>query len=110
VSFVAGLGESDSVIAPDIAPIRTQHGEAAGRSYYARRLRFISEGAPMRAERHTFDQSRSLQPAPAWAEAWHIWTVIIPRRSIAGKLVYGKVWRRREAGHWLYKKFTEYDE
>ena len=64
----------------------------------------------MRAERHTFDQSRSLQPAPAWAEAWHIWTVIIPRRSIAGKLVYGKVWRRREGGHWTYKKFTEYDE
>ena len=43
----------------------------------------------MIADRHAFDQSRNLQPAPAWAEVWHLWTVIIPRRSITGKLVYG---------------------
>jgi hypothetical protein len=70
----------------------------------------LFQKARMRAEHHTFAQSRSLQPAPAWAEAWHIWTVIIPRRSIAGKFVHGKVWRRREGGHWIYKEFTEYDE
>jgi hypothetical protein len=64
----------------------------------------------MRAERHIFDPSHSLQRAPAWAEAWHIWTVIIPRRSITGRLVYGKVWRRSDGRHWIYKKFTEYDE
>jgi hypothetical protein len=28
---------------------------------------------------------------PAWPEAWHLWTVIFPRRSITGRLVYGKV-------------------
>jgi hypothetical protein len=54
--------------------------------------------------------SNNLQPAPAWAETWHLWTVIIPRRSITGRLVYGKVWRRFDARHWIYKKFVEYDE
>jgi hypothetical protein len=109
-SFVAGLSKSDSVVAPDISPIRTQHGKAPGRTHYARRLCLISKGASMRAERHAFDQSRGLQPAPAWAGAWHIWTVIIPRRSITGKLVHGKVWRRHDGRHWIYKKFAEYDE
>jgi hypothetical protein len=33
-------------------------------------------------------------PQPAWAEAWHLWTVILPRRSITGRIIYGKVWRR----------------
>jgi hypothetical protein len=47
---------------------------------------------------------------PVWAEAWHIWKVIIPRRSITGRLVYGKVWRRCDRRHWIYKKFVEYDE
>jgi hypothetical protein len=28
---------------------------------------------------------------PASAEAWHVWTVIIPRRSITGRLVFGQV-------------------
>ena len=27
---------------------------------------------------------------PTWAEAWQLWTVIIPRRSITGRLVFGK--------------------
>ena len=39
---------------------------------------------------------------------WHLWTVIIPRRSISGKLVYGQVWRRRQGRKWAYKKFVEY--
>ena len=49
-----------------------------------------------------------LNPPPAWAEAWHLWTVIIPRRSITGRLVFGKVWRRHEGRRWIYKKFVEY--
>jgi hypothetical protein len=49
-----------------------------------------------------------LSPRPAWAEAWHLWTVLIPRRSITGRLVYGQVWRRRDGRHWIYKKFTEF--
>jgi hypothetical protein len=24
---------------------------------------------------------------PVWAQVWHLWTVIIPRRSITGRLV-----------------------
>ena len=39
---------------------------------------------------------------------WHLWTVIIPRRSISGKLVSGQVWRRRQGTKWAYKKFVEY--
>jgi hypothetical protein len=34
----------------------------------------------------------------------------VPRRSINGQLVYGKVWRRHDGRHWVYRKFTEYDE
>jgi hypothetical protein len=49
-------------------------------------------------------------PPPAWAEVWHLWRVMIPRRSIAGRLVFGQVWRRREGRHWIYKKFTEYEQ
>ena len=45
-----------------------------------------------------------------WAEIWHLWTVIVPRRSINGHLVYGKVWRRHDGRHWIYRKFTEYSE
>jgi hypothetical protein len=71
---------------------------------------FAPRPASMMANSHDIDQSHSLQPAPAWAEVWHIRTVIIPRRSITGRLVSGKVWRRREGRHWIYKKFVEYDE
>ena len=39
---------------------------------------------------------------------WHLWTVIIPRRSISGKLVSGQVWRRRHGAKWAYKKLVEY--
>jgi hypothetical protein len=39
---------------------------------------------------------------------WHLWTVIIPRRSISGKLVFGQVWRRRHGTKWAYKRFVEY--
>ena len=44
----------------------------------------------------------------AWSDAWHLWQVIIPRRSIAGRLVWGTVWRRNRGGRWMYKKFVEY--
>jgi hypothetical protein len=49
-----------------------------------------------------------LSPPPAWAEEWHLWTVIVPRRSITGRLVFGKVWRRYDGRRWIYKKFVEY--
>lgn len=47
---------------------------------------------------------------PAGAQTWHLWTVIIPRRSITGRLVRGRVWRRRDGRRWQYKQFIEYDE
>jgi hypothetical protein len=50
-----------------------------------------------------------LEPA-AWSDAWHLWQVIIPRRSIAGRLVWGTVWRRNRGGRWVYKKFVEYSD
>ena len=47
---------------------------------------------------------------PAWSDAWHLWQVIIPRRSIAGRLVWGTVWRRSSGRRWAYKKFVEYSD
>jgi len=44
----------------------------------------------------------------AWAEVWHLWKVIIPRRSITGRLVHGQVWRRHDGRRWTYKKFVDY--
>ena len=48
--------------------------------------------------------------APAWADLWHLRFVLMPRRSITGKLVRGMVWRRRDGHRWIYKRFTEFDE
>jgi hypothetical protein len=50
----------------------------------------------------------SLESMPAWANVWHIWTVLIPRRTITGKLVCGRVWRRHNGRHWIYKRFVEF--
>jgi hypothetical protein len=47
-----------------------------------------------------------LSQRPAMAKAWHLRTVIIPRRTITGRLVRGQVWRRHDGRHWLYKKFV----
>jgi hypothetical protein len=48
-----------------------------------------------------------LSPKPTWAEAWHLWRVIFPRRSISGRLLAGQVWRRHDGRRWIYKKFVE---
>jgi hypothetical protein len=55
----------------------------------------------MTAIRLTF----GLSQRPAMTRAWHLWTVIIPRRTITGRLVRGQVWRRHDGRRWLYKKF-----
>ncbi|MCP3389706.1 hypothetical protein NLM27_13075 [Bradyrhizobium sp. CCGB12] len=52
---------------------------------------------------------KTVDPPSSWTEIWHLWTVIVPRRSINGQLVYGKVWRRHDGRDWIYKKFTEFD-
>jgi hypothetical protein len=42
----------------------------------------------------------------AGAECWHLWTIVLPRRSITGRLVWGRVWRRHDRGRWIYKRFV----
>jgi hypothetical protein len=49
--------------------------------------------------------ARALYPKrPSWEALWHPWTVVIPRRSITGRLVWGTVWRRRNGRRWIYKQ------
>jgi hypothetical protein len=62
----------------------------------------------MIADSHAIDPSVSSQPRPAWPDVWHLWTVIIPRRS--SPLVWGTVWRRSDGRHWIYKKVIEYSD
>jgi hypothetical protein len=45
-----------------------------------------------------------LRQRPGTTRAWHLYTVIIPRRTITGRLVRGQVWRRHDGRRWLYKK------
>jgi hypothetical protein len=56
---------------------------------------------------HDFRQILSLNPQPAWADVWHLWRILMPRRSITGRLLWGRVWRRHDGGHWIYKKLVE---
>lgn len=49
-----------------------------------------------------------LKPRADWAAVWHLWTVLVPRRSITGRLVHGQVWRRHDGRRWIYKKFVEH--
>ena len=44
---------------------------------------------------------------PPFEEVWHLWTVIVPRRSITGRILWGTVLRRRDDGRWIYKKYTK---
>jgi hypothetical protein len=39
---------------------------------------------------------------------WHLWTVIIPRRSITGRLVWGTIWRRWDGDQWIYKAHSDW--
>jgi hypothetical protein len=62
----------------------------------------------MIAQDYPIEQSNGRVATNAQTSGWHLWTVIIPRRSISGKLVFGQVWRRRHGAKWVYKKFVEY--
>jgi len=46
-------------------------------------------------------------PLPPYMEAWHLQTVIIPRRSITGRLLWGTVLRRWNKSRWIYKKYAK---
>jgi len=61
---------------------------------------------------HTHNQPpffRMLRPKQRslYSEVWHLWTVLIPRRSITGRLLWGTVLRRRDSGRWIYKKYIK---
>ena len=94
------------VIVSDIALVRGIPADVIRRSYCAWRLYFSK--LYMITDSHDIDQLIPQRSMPAWAEVWHLWTVIIPRRSITGRLLYGKVWRRHDGRHWIYKRFVEY--
>ena len=64
----------------------------------------------MMARNGEIERSVGLRSRQTWADAWHLWTVIVPRRSISGRLVWGTVWRRRNGRRWTYKKFVEYSD
>jgi hypothetical protein len=51
-----------------------------------------------------------IDPRPSWASLWHIWTLIIPRRSIDGSRIWGRVWRRHDGRRWIYKRISTTDE
>jgi hypothetical protein len=61
----------------------------------------------MIADSRPYLQILDINPRPTNTEVWHLWTVIIPRRSITGRLVHGQIWRRRDGHRWIYKKFVE---
>ena len=64
---------------------------------------------PMQTYDDEITEALSSRDKPGWATVWHLWTVFIPRRTITGKLVRGKVWRRHDGRHWIYKRFVEFD-
>lgn len=55
------------------------------------------------------DLSRMLRPKQRlpYDEVWHLWTVVVPRRSITGRLLWGAVLRRRDGGRWIYRKYID---
>ncbi len=62
----------------------------------------------MKAQSHNSFRMLNRTANPIWVTKWHLWTVVIPRRSMSGRVVYGRVWRRQDGRHWIYKKFIEY--
>lgn len=50
---------------------------------------------------------RAPKQRPPYEEVWHLWSVLIPRRSITGRLVWGTVLRRRDDGRWIYRKYID---
>src|SRR6476660_6636865 len=57
--------------------------------------------------KHDVFRSLSPKPRPPYEEVWHLWTVLVPRRSITGRLLRGRVLRRQHDGRWIYKQYIE---
>ena len=73
-----------------------------------RKVLKASRKPEMKTKNDSTVQMLGLSAKPAWAQTWHLWKVFIPRRSITGRLVVGKVWRRHDGRRWIYKRFAEY--
>jgi hypothetical protein len=58
------------------------------------------------ASKHDVLRALSPKPRPPYEEVWHLWTVLVPRRSITGRLLWGTVLRRRDDGRWIYRQYT----
>lgn len=58
------------------------------------------------ASKHDVFRALSPKPRPPYEEVWHLWTVLVPRRSITGRLLWGTVLRRRDDGRWIYRQYT----
>jgi hypothetical protein len=43
-----------------------------------------------------------------YESVWQAWNLIIPRRSITGRLVWGRVWRQWDGDRWIYKTDTDW--
>jgi hypothetical protein len=59
------------------------------------------------ASKHDVFRILTPMPRPPYEEVWHLWKIVLPRRSITGRLLWGTVLRRRDDGQWIYKKYTE---
>ena len=43
-------------------------------------------------------------------EDWHIFLLGIPRWSISGQLIWGRVLRRWDGRRWIYKKYLQHGQ
>jgi hypothetical protein len=80
--------------------VRDHRGEVVGRIFRSAASFDVGNAANVSAE---FRNKTSL------GDNLDLWTVFFPRRSITGKLVRGRVWRRHDGRRWIYKRFVEYD-
>src|SRR5690242_7072975 len=44
---------------------------------------------------------------PGWACLWRVWVLFLPRRSVEGRFVWGRVWRRHDGRRWRYTNFAK---
>jgi hypothetical protein len=80
-------------------------GAAIVKAYEWRRDVLTSGSIETEAMMIAISFTLGLRQLPPTTTAWHLYTVIIPRRTITGRLVRGRVWRRHDGRHWIYKKF-----
>jgi hypothetical protein len=38
-------------------------------------------------------------------QLWHLCKIVVPRRSISGRFIWGVVLRRMDDGRWIYKRY-----